>query len=162
MWYDGGKRPTTDEFKKAEEVCLGRQKDDKARDAMNRKLRSGCLVVGSKGEGVIVGVLDTGINPANPSFADVVPVEDGGDGYDHTNPLGAGIYKGVCDPANPKYIADWGCNDKLIGYWDFDVANNNDGNYDDDGHGSHTASTAAGNQVDATAYAAKGTEHESR
>ena len=32
--------------------------------------------------------------------------------------------------------------------------------YDDDGHGSHTGSTTAGNQVEATAYAAKGTEHE--
>ena len=34
--------------------------------------------VGSKGEGVVVGVLDTGLNPDNPSFADTVPVEDGG------------------------------------------------------------------------------------
>lgn len=49
MWYDGGKRPTTDEFKKAEEVCLERQKDDKARDRMKTTLRSGCLVVGDKG-----------------------------------------------------------------------------------------------------------------
>lgn len=49
MWYDGGKRPTTDEFKAAEEVCLGRQKDDKARNAMKNKLRSGCLVIGDKG-----------------------------------------------------------------------------------------------------------------
>lgn len=111
--------------------------------------------VGSKGEGVVVGILDSGLNPANPSFADV-----GGDGYDHTNPLGADTYKGVCDPANPDYIADWGCNDKVIGYWDFDVTNNADGDYDDDGHGSHTASTTAGNQVEATAYAAKGTPNE--
>jgi uncharacterized repeat protein (TIGR01451 family) len=106
--------------------------------------------VGSKGEGIIVGILDTGLNPANPSFADV-----GGDGYDHTNPLGAGNYKGVC-----ATDATWGCNDKVIGYWDFDLAGATDGRYDDDGHGSHTASTAAGNVVDATVYAAKDTEHE--
>jgi hypothetical protein len=49
MWYDGGKRPTSAEFKHAEEVCLGRQKDDGARTRMQRTLRSGCLVVGSKG-----------------------------------------------------------------------------------------------------------------
>jgi uncharacterized repeat protein (TIGR01451 family) len=106
--------------------------------------------VGSKGEGVVVGILDTGLNPANPSFADV-----GGDGYNHTNPLGAGVYKGVC-----ATDATWGCNDKVIGYWDFDLPGATDGKYDDDGHGSHTASTAAGNQVEATAYAAKGTPNE--
>jgi hypothetical protein len=49
MWYDGGKRPTTPEFIAAEEVCLGRQKDDRARDRMKRKLTSGCLVLGDKG-----------------------------------------------------------------------------------------------------------------
>ncbi len=107
--------------------------------------------VGSKGEGIVVGILDTGLNPANPSFADV-----GGDGYDHDNPRGAGNYVGVCDSADPSYIADWGCNDKVIGYWNFSGTDT----YDDDGHGSHTASTSAGNQVEATAYAAKGTPNE--
>ena len=106
--------------------------------------------VGSKGEGIVVGILDTGLNPANPSFADI-----GGDGYNHTNPLGAGVYKGVC-----ATNATWGCNDKVIGYWDFDLPGATDGLYDDDGHGSHTASTAAGNQVEATAYAAEGTPNE--
>ncbi|WP_210503222.1 S8 family serine peptidase [Nocardioides xinjiangensis] len=120
---------------------------------------------GTKGEGVVVGILDSGINPANPSFADVVPAEDGGDGYDHTNPLGAGTYLGMCDPANAaQYVADWGCNDKLIGYYNFENpatgGNPFDDPYDDDGHGSHTASTTAGNQVEATAYSARGTEHE--
>lgn len=114
---------------------------------------------GTKGEGVVVGVLDTGINPANPSFADVVAPEDGGDGYDHTNPLGAGTYVGVCDPANPAHIPDWGCNDKLIGAWDFTSVDGTNP-YDSDGHGSHTASTSAGNQVEATTYSAEGTDHE--
>ena len=60
--------------------------------------------IGTMGEGVIVGVLDTGINHAHPSFADI-----GGDGYDHTNPYGSGVYVGYC-VANPTF-----CNDKLIG-----------------------------------------------
>jgi subtilisin family serine protease len=117
--------------------------------------------VGSKGEGVVVGILDSGLNPANPSFADV-----SADGYDHTNPLGAGNYLGMCSntdadvKSSPRFVENWGCNDKVIGYYDFDVANNDDGNFDDDGHGSHTASTAAGNVVDATVYAAKGTDNE--
>lgn len=116
---------------------------------------------GNEGEGVIVGILDSGLNPENPSFADVVPVEDGGDGYDHTNPLGAGKYLGMCDPANTaQYVPNWGCNDKLIGYYNFENpaagGNPKDDPYDDDGHGSHTGSTTAGNQVDATAYAEDG------
>jgi uncharacterized repeat protein (TIGR01451 family) len=106
------------------------------------------------GEGVIVGVIDSGINPANPSFADV-----GLDGYDHTNPLGAGNYVGVCDPANAgddevkPYDPDFACNDKLIGAWGFTSVDGQfpgDSPFDNDGHGSHTASTAAGNFVEAT------------
>ncbi len=46
----------------------------------------------SKGEGLIIGMIDTGINGDHPSFADI-----GGDGYNHTNPFGAGNYLGWCD-----------------------------------------------------------------
>ncbi|MFT4286756.1 S8 family serine peptidase [Nocardioides sp.] len=123
--------------------------------------------VGSKGEGVVVGIIDTGINAANPSFAATVPVSEGGDGYTVTNPRDH--YYGVCDPDNTDgdqstggaYIPDWGCNDKLIGYYNF-LSSDTDGgtDYDYDGHGSHTASTAAGNQVSATTYAAEGTANE--
>lgn len=113
--------------------------------------------VGTKGEGVLVGVLDSGINPANPSFADSVSEADGGDGYDHTNPFGAGNYVGMCDPDSDVYVVNWGCNDKLVGYWNF---TDDESIYDDDGHGTHTASTSVGNQVDATTYAAEGTEFE--
>jgi hypothetical protein len=84
---------------------------------------------GTMGEGVIVGVIDTGINSDNPSFADV-----GGDGYNHTNPFGSGNYVGHC-VSTPSF-----CNDKLIGAWNY-----TDGPEDSDGHGSHTSSTAAGN-----------------
>jgi subtilisin family serine protease len=86
----------------------------------------------TQGEGVVIGVIDTGINHAHPSFADV-----GGDGYDHTNPLGAGVYLGACNTI-PGF-----CNDKLIGAYNFSTAPSVE---DDHGHGSHTASTAAGNR----------------
>jgi len=98
----------------------------------------------TKGEGVIIGVIDTGINFDHPSFADV-----GGDGYDHTNPFGPGIYVGWCNTDHTDYDPTVHlCNDKLVGAWDFTL----DGNKgeDDDGHGSHTASTAGGNVVTAT------------
>jgi predicted dehydrogenase len=48
VWYDGGKRPTSPEFKEAEQVCLSRQRDDRARTRMQNTLRSGCLVLGTK------------------------------------------------------------------------------------------------------------------
>ena len=85
----------------------------------------------SMGEGLIIGMIDTGINGDHPSFADV-----GGDGYDHTNPLGAGNYLGWCDAGT------YTCNDKLIGVYDMTTANNPE---DINGHGSHTASTVTGN-----------------
>jgi subtilisin family serine protease/CRISPR/Cas system CMR-associated protein Cmr5 small subunit len=91
----------------------------------------------SSGEGMIIGVIDTGINHAHPSFADVDK-----NGYDHTNPYGSGNYVGVCE-TDPAY-ADF-CNDKLIGAYDFVDSG---GPEDENGHGSHTASTAGGNFVD--------------
>lgn len=103
--------------------------------------------VGAMGEGVIIGVIDSGINSDHPSFADI-----GGDGYDHTNPWGAGVYVGDCAGAFASM-----CNDKLIGvrsypevldnYADtavFPVAPPANGE-DYNGHGSHTAGTAGGN-----------------
>ncbi|MDF2177549.1 S8 family serine peptidase [Aliiglaciecola sp. CAU 1673] len=96
-----------------------------------------------KGEGVIVGIIDTGINTDHPSFADV-----GADGYDHTNPFGAGVYKGDCETDASL------CNDKLIGVYSFPEITGEYENYapgtpqngeDHNGHGSHVASTAAGN-----------------
>lgn len=88
----------------------------------------------TKGEGIVVGVIDTGVNYDHPSFADV-----GGDGYDHTNPRGT--FYGLCNPITGAPF----CNDKLIGVYDFTGT----GPEDDNGHGSHTASTTAGNVVDA-------------
>ncbi len=89
-----------------------------------------------QGEAIIIGVIDSGINHAHPSFADV-----GGDGYDHTNPYGSGNYVGWC-VANPSF-----CNDKLIGAYGLNPVGDNP--EDTDGHGSHTASTAGGNRHEA-------------
>ncbi|MCK5922109.1 MAG: S8 family serine peptidase, partial [Methylococcales bacterium] len=100
---------------------------------------------GTKGEGIIVGIIDTGIDPWNPSF-----LATGDDGYTHTNP-GAG-YLGVCDPTNTTppagvvaYDATFPCNDKLIGVWGYTASDASP--RDLDGHGSHTASTSAGNVI---------------
>lgn len=101
--------------------------------------------VGSMGEGVIVAIMDTGINAGSASFADV-----GADGYDHTNPLGSGNYLGHCsDSALAHY-----CNDKLIGIWahegvmdDYIPEGDDRIGIDHNGHGSHVASTTAGNFV---------------
>ena len=106
-----------------------------------------------RGEGVVVGIIDSGINFGSPSFAAVGPV----DGYVHSNPLGSGNYLGTCAPGG----VDAGrCNDKLIGGYDFvcgapenacTAADSREepGFGDTNGHGSHTASTAAGNLRDA-------------
>ncbi|REJ76847.1 MAG: hypothetical protein DWQ30_16260 [Acidobacteria bacterium] len=99
----------------------------------------------TEGEGVIVGVIDSGVNMDHPSFAN-----PGDDGHVFTNPFGSGTYVGWCDPLNPNYSPSYLCNDKLIGAWDFVdalVATESDGPEDSDGHGSHTASTSAGNDL---------------
>lgn len=93
----------------------------------------------TRGEGVVVGVIDTGINPDHPAFA-----ATDGDGYTHTNPYPG--YLGVCDPAHPQHEPI--CNDKLVGAYSFVASGESP--QDVNGHGSHTASIAAGNTHDAT------------
>ncbi|KAI3707063.1 hypothetical protein L6452_25254 [Arctium lappa] len=78
------------------------------------------------GKGVIVGVLDTGITPGHPSFNDT-----------GMNPPPA-KWKGKCEVA--------GCNNKLIGVRNFVTGSGSA--LDEEGHGTHTSSTAAGNFVD--------------
>lgn len=99
-----------------------------------------CAQGGNCGEGIVIGVVDTGINMDHASFADI-----GGDGYNHTNPLGAGNYKGWCNPTNPNYSPAYLCNDKLIGLYSYTNSGLNP--EDPEGHGSHTASTAGGNRL---------------
>ncbi|KAL6652245.1 hypothetical protein ACP70R_011170 [Stipagrostis hirtigluma subsp. patula] len=78
------------------------------------------------GEGVIIGVLDTGVFPNHPSFS------------------GAGMppppakWKGRCD------FNGSACNNKLIGARSFE---SDPSPLDQDGHGTHTSSTAAGAAV---------------
>lgn len=97
--------------------------------------------VATRGEGVVVGMLDSGVNPDHPSFA-----ATDGEGYTHTNPLGSGNYLGVCDPQHPRH--DDICNDKLIGAWSFYPGMPTARDWF--GHGSHVGSTIAGNVHQAT------------
>jgi len=108
---------------------------------------------GFRGEGMVVGIIDSGINFGSPAFA---AIDDSG--YRHVNPLGAGTYLGSCAPGG---VDEGRCNDKLIGGYDF-VCNapgnqcgvadirEEPGFGDTNSHGSHVASTAAGNAWTAT------------
>ncbi|PIN06605.1 Cucumisin [Handroanthus impetiginosus] len=86
------------------------------------------------GKGVVIGVLDTGIFPSHPSFS--------GEGM----PPPPAKWKGKCEFKATE------CNNKLIGARSFNLAANAstieaEPPIDDDGHGTHTASTAAGGFV---------------
>lgn len=85
----------------------------------------------SRGEGMVVGIIDTGIRAQHPSFAGTAS-----DGYVHSNPRGQ--FLGLCSPAR--------CNGKLIGIYEFTDEGTGDGS-DANGHGSHVAGTAVGNPV---------------
>jgi subtilisin family serine protease len=89
---------------------------------------------GNRGAGVVIGVIDTGINAEHPSFAATAA-----DGYVHQNPRG--VRFGLCNG-----FAGTRCNDKLIGIYDFTTEGAVDGS-DIDGHGTHVASIAAGNPI---------------
>lgn len=91
------------------------------------------------GKGVIIGVLDGGITPNHPSFDDV------------GMPQPPAKWKGRCEF---NFSA---CNNKLIGARSFNLASKalkgkitpmDDSPIDEDGHGTHTASTAAGTFVE--------------
>lgn len=113
----------------------------------------GAYASGINGEGVVVGVIDTGIWPEHPSFAD-----DGSFAAPPIGPLPCEFGNTAHNPNDAPFT----CNNKLIGARqvldtyrlligadpdEFDSAR------DDDGHGTHTASTAAGNaDVDAVMY----------
>ncbi|GJM88264.1 hypothetical protein PR202_ga04304 [Eleusine coracana subsp. coracana] len=94
-----------------------------------------------RGAGVIIGVIDTGISPFHPSFRD------------DSMPPPPARWKGRCD------FNGSACNNKLIGARSFISRRNATTNssslvqilpFDDSGHGTHAASTAAGAAVRGT------------
>ncbi len=99
------------------------------------------------GAGVIIGDIDTGFWPENPSFAAF-------NGHGPKDPEIKKKFHGICDTSGEDPVT---CNNKVIGARYFDAAGLstvNPGEFtsprDYDGHGSHTASTAAGDPVEAT------------
>ena len=118
----------------------------------------------STGNNVVVGIIDSGIVPENPSFANV-DNRPRGHGGKHNK------FKGAHSYAGGNTLADWtgfcedgeefsgsaACNGKIIGARYFNEAWGGDEGIDAerpwefnsprdyDGHGTHTAATAAGN-----------------
>ncbi len=113
--------------------------------------RGGAWSTGLTGEDVVVGIIDNGIWPEHPSFADDGSYPDLGVTLDET-------FRPSCEFGNTAHNPDdvpFTCNNKLLGARqmlqtyraligatpaEYDSAR------DDDGHGTHTASTVAGNQ----------------
>ncbi|MBK7145761.1 MAG: S8 family serine peptidase [Xanthomonadales bacterium] len=97
----------------------------------------------TRGEGVVVGVVDSGVNTTHPSFQDL-----SSDGFNHSNPRGQRY--GVCNNAGETR-----CSDKLIGLYDYinetctGQTTTPKGN-DCMGHGTHVASTVLGNPFTVT------------
>ncbi|XP_020256200.1 subtilisin-like protease SBT2.3 isoform X3 [Asparagus officinalis] len=96
------------------------------------------------GEGIVIGLIDTGIDPAHPSFSD---------DFCQSNYPVPSHFSGVCEVT--KDFPSGSCNRKLIGARHFAASAitrgifNSSQDYpspiDGDGHGTHTASIAAGN-----------------
>lgn len=96
------------------------------------------------GEGVVIGLIDTGIDPAHPSFAD--------DASQNPYPVPQ-QFTGICE-VTPDFPSG-SCNRKLVGARHFaasaiirgifNASQDYASPFDGDGHGTHTASVAAGN-----------------
>ena len=114
-----------------------------------------------KGEDIIIGVVDTGVWPENTSVSDKVdgngkPVPSHMPGTVVYNPLPAGRFGGICQAGTDLSFTASHCNNKLIGaryytagvlaggrtLWNTEFVSARD----EDGHGSHTSSTAGGNE----------------
>ncbi|XP_042441713.1 subtilisin-like protease SBT2.3 isoform X1 [Zingiber officinale] len=98
----------------------------------------------SAGEGIVIGFIDTGIDPTHPSFSDSLSINQ--------YPVPA-HFSGVCEVT--RDFPSGSCNRKLVGARHFaasaiirgifNVTQDYASPFDGDGHGTHTASIAAGN-----------------
>ncbi|MBS0569708.1 MAG: S8 family serine peptidase [Proteobacteria bacterium] len=89
-------------------------------------------IAATRGEGVVIGIVDTGISPTHPSFA-----ATGSDGYVIQN--ARGHFYGLCATGQAT------CNNKLIGIYDF--TDEGSKGIDTVGHGTHVSGIAAGNDM---------------
>jgi subtilisin family serine protease len=114
-------------------------------DFLNLTGRGEAYDEGINGEGVLVGVIDTGIWPEHPSFRD--------DGTLPDAPVLAGDSCQFGNTAANPNDKDFTCNDKLVGARDMTITyravegaepDEFVSARDDEGHGTHTASTTAG------------------
>ena len=129
---------------------LAQTTTDNSPSFLDLTVAAGPYAKGYDGEGIVVGIIDTGIWPEHPSFAD--------DGSYAAPPLTLDetVYS-ACDFGNADHNPDdaaFTCNNKLIGARQILttyrlvfglVPDEFDSARDNDGHGTHTASTAAGN-----------------
>nr|XP_016444836.1 PREDICTED: subtilisin-like protease SBT2.3 [Nicotiana tabacum] len=96
------------------------------------------------GEGIVIGLIDTGIDPTHPSFSDNTP--------ERHYPVPE-HFSGICEVT--RDFPSGSCNRKLVGARHFAASAITRGifnatqdyasPFDGDGHGTHTASIAAGN-----------------
>ena len=107
------------------------------------------------GEGVVVGIIDSGIWPENKSFANDDDNKDKDRGHHYGNRQIRG-WSGTCVDGE-QFVGKKACNGKIIGARYFNEAWGGDAGIDAekpwefnsprdyDGHGTHTAATSAGN-----------------
>ena len=149
-------------------------------DLFNAEVGLRSATLGLTGEDVVIGVIDSGITPEHPSLAETREADRPRacrSRWAETSLLGMWLcrrydqledevvyqppvnWNGICQ-AGPQFAAD-ACNNKLIGARYFFEGADATGNFDDgeifsardvDGHGTHTATTAAGNRVRASIF----------
>ena len=119
----------------------------------------GAWARGFKGNNTVVGVVDSGIWPENPSFSDTINGELTFQPYEPWNGTCVSGEQFVSGDCNNKligarfYAAGWGGQAGIESQFPYEFYSPRDA----DGHGSHTASTAAGNRampvvIDGTNY----------